>query len=198
MIEPTQPETISAALGAYGPLENVAANWPLIQAAIEKQGIDSIPCRIAAIATVAVETGTFTPVKERGGPAYFTKQYEGRADLGNTQPGDGALFRGRGYIQITGRANYTNYGHAIGVDLAANPDLALDPAIAAHVLALYFRQRNIFRLAEVARWESVRRRVNGGLNNWARFLEYVTSLSVALNTLPVSVASIATAEEIRL
>jgi predicted chitinase len=197
MIEPIQPDLISRALGVYGPIENVTANWPLIEAALENQGIDIIPCRIAAIATVAVETGTFAPVKERGGPAYFTKLYEGRVDLGNTERGDGVLFRGRGYIQITGRANYRNYGHAIGVDLAANPDLALDPAIAAHVLALYFRQRNIFRLAELAKWESVRRRVNGGLNNWARFLEYVTALSIALNTVPVSLASVETAEAVK-
>lgn len=197
MIDPTQPEQISHALGVYGPLENVRANWPLIQAAIEKQEIDSLPCRIAVLATVAVETGNFSPIKERGGPAYFTKMYEGRSDLGNTEPGDGAKFRGRGYIQITGRLNYTNYGKAIGVDLVGNPDLALDPAIAAEVLALYFRQRNIPRLAELAKWESVRRRVNGGLNNWARFLEYVTALSLALNTVPVSIASVEAAEAVK-
>jgi Chitinase class I len=197
MIDPTQPELISQALGVYGPLENVRANWPLIAAAIDKQTIDSLPCRIAAIATVAVETGNFSPIKERGGPAYFTKMYEGRVDLGNTEPGDGAKFRGRGYIQITGRLNYTNYGKAIGVDLVGNPDLALDPAIAAEILALYFRQRNIPRLAELAKWESVRRRVNGGLNNWARFLEYVTALSLAMNTVPVSITSVEAAEAVK-
>lgn len=197
MIDPTQPELISQALGVYGPIENVRANWPLVQAAIDKETIDSIPCRIAAIATVAVETGNFSPIKERGGPAYFTKMYGGRADLGNTEPGDGAKFRGRGYIQITGRLNYTNYGREIGVDLVVNPDLALDPAIAAHVLALYFRQRNIPRLAEAGKWESVRRRVNGGLNNWSRFLGYVTALSTALQTVPVSIASVEQAEASR-
>lgn len=197
MIDPTQPDLISEALGVYGPLENVRANWPLIERAIDQQGIDSLACRIAAIATVAVETGTFSPVRERGGPAYFTKMYEGRADLGNTEPGDGAKFRGRGYIQITGRLNYTNYGKAIGVDLVANPDLALDPAISAHVLALYFRQRNIPRLAELAKWESVRRRVNGGLNNWARFLEYVSALSIAIHKVPVSMASVEAAEAVK-
>lgn len=198
ILEPTQPELIAQALGVYGPLDNVRTNWPLIQAAIQKQTIDSVPCRIAALATVAVETGNFSPIKERGGPTYFTKLYEGRADLGNTEAGDGAKFRGRGYIQITGRLNYTNYGRAIGVDLVANPDLALDPAIAAHVLALYFRQRNIPHLAELAKWESVRRRVNGGLNNWARFLEYVSALSLAMNTTPVTVATVEAAEAAKL
>ena len=125
------------------------------------------------------------------------KPYEGRDDLGNSEPGDGAKFRGRGYIQITGRLNYTTYGKAIGVDLVGNPDLALDPAIAAEVLALYFRQRSIPRLAELAKWESVRRRVNGGLNNWARFLEYVVSLSAVLNTVPVSMASVEAAEAVK-
>jgi predicted chitinase len=194
MIDPINPELISAALGIYGPIANVRTNWPLIESALERETIDSIPCRIAAIATVAVETGSFLPIKERGGPAYFTKMYEGRADLGNTEPGDGAKFKGRGYIQITGRLNYTNYGRAIGVDLAENPDLALDPAVAAHVLALYFRQKNIPQLATLAKWESVRKRVNGGLNGWARFLEYVTALSLGLKTIPVSVASVEAAE----
>ncbi len=198
MIDPTQPELISKALGVYGPIENVRTNWPLIQTALEKETIDSISCRIAVIATVAVETGNFSPIKERGGPAYFTKMYEGRADLGNTEVGDGPKFRGRGYIQITGRLNYTNYGKAIGVDLVANPDLALDPAISAHVLALFFRQKNIPRLAELAKWESVRRRVNGGLNSWARFMEHVTALSLAMNTVPVSIATVEAAEAVKI
>jgi predicted chitinase len=180
MMEPINPETISSVLGPFGPLENVRANWPLIESALETHGINSLGTRIAAIATVAVETGRFSPVRERGGPAYFTKHYEGRADLGNNQPGDGAKFFGRGYIQITGRGNYSEYGREIGVDLIANPDLALDPAIGAEVLALFFRTKNIPRLADASNWEAVRRRVNGGLEGWDRFSAYVGELSKAL------------------
>lgn len=61
-------------------------------------------------------------------------QYEGRADLGNTQPGDGVRFKGRGYVQITGRANYQDWSNRLGVDLVGNPELAEDPDIAAQIL----------------------------------------------------------------
>jgi predicted chitinase len=184
------PNTISEILGPFGPIENVRANWPLIESALERNEINSLATVIAAIATVAVETGRFSPIRERGGPAYFTKNYEGRVDLGNTQPGDGAKFFGRGYIQITGRGNYSEYGRGIGVDLVANPDLALDPAIGAQVLALFFRAKNIPRLADAGKWESVRRRVNGGLNGWDRFSAYVGELSKALQLAETSVAAV--------
>jgi len=195
MTEPIKIETIVSALGTSGPQAAVAQNWPLIFAALEKHGISEVPTQIAAIATVGVETGCFAPIKERGGPKYFTKLYEGRADLGNTQEGDGPLFRGRGYIQITGRSNYTEYGREIGVDLVGNPDLALDPAIAAHVLALYFRARNIPTLAAAGKWEGVRRKVNGGLNGWARFLEYVQGLSKLIAVANVATSTQASAEQ---
>lgn len=61
-------------------------------------------------------------------------QYEGRPDLGNTQPGDGVRFKGRGYVQITGRANYQDWSNRLGIDLVGNPELAEDPEIAAEIL----------------------------------------------------------------
>ncbi|MDX2240743.1 MAG: S8 family serine peptidase [Leptolyngbyaceae cyanobacterium bins.302] len=60
--------------------------------------------------------------------------YEGRRDLGNTQPGDGPRFKGRGYVQITGRTNYTRWSQRLGIDLVGQPQRASDPAIAAKVL----------------------------------------------------------------
>ena len=62
-----------------------------------------------------------------------SKGYEGRRDLGNTQPGDGKRYW-EGYIQITGRANYRRYGKKLGIDLENNPELAEQPDIAARVL----------------------------------------------------------------
>jgi YD repeat-containing protein len=61
------------------------------------------------------------------------KAYEGRADLGNTQPGDGPLFKGRGFVQITGRRNYKKYSDILGIDLIADPDLAADPINSAKI-----------------------------------------------------------------
>jgi len=61
-------------------------------------------------------------------------QYEGRQDLGNTQPGDGVRFKGRGYVQITGRNNYTNWSKKLGIDLVGNPNKASEPEIAAKII----------------------------------------------------------------
>jgi Chitinase class I len=185
-------EKIAEVLGPRGPIANVRANWPLVEAALARHEILTEACAIAAIATIGIETGCFSPIKERGGPAYFTKLYEENKDeaerLGNTQPGDGARFRGRGFVQITGRSNYTRYGHAISVDLAGNPDLALDPKIAAEVLALYFRDHSIQNAAAAGNWELVRRRVNGGLNGWADFKKYVDGLQAAAKALAATPA----------
>lgn len=95
-----------------------------------------------ALATAYHETAsTMQPIKELGGPAYFRRKYDPQGanpalarQLGNTVPGDGVKFAGRGYVQLTGRANYAKAGTKIGVDLIANPDLAMQPDIAAKIM----------------------------------------------------------------
>ena len=81
---------------------------------------------------------TMLPISEYGGDAYFNTRYGpqskvGKA-LGNTQHGDGARYAGRGYVQLTGRANYHRMGKILGVDLISNPDLALQPDHAAKIM----------------------------------------------------------------
>lgn len=181
---PLSVELISAILGPYGPLDNVRANWPLVEDVLDKRDIYSPLTAVAAISTIGVETGRFYPIRERGGPTYLTNLYENRRDLGNVNPGDGAKFCGRGFVQITGRANYAHFGSEIGQDLENNPDLALDPAIAADVLALFFRERHVPFYAEQQNWEMVRRRVNGGLTGWPRFIDAASKLVTALNNPP--------------
>lgn len=181
MTFPLSPETIAEALGPYGPpAANIAANWPLIEAQLIARGIYSDLTAVAAIATVRVESPSFAPVKERGGPSYLANLYEGRADLGNTAVGDGVRFRGRGFVQITGRWDYTHFGEEIGRDLLSNPDLALDPQIAAEILAVFFRERCVPAFADEKKWDMVRRRVNGGLAGFDVFLMAVTKLLAAL------------------
>jgi hypothetical protein len=74
-----------------------------------------------------------------GPEAYFNKVYDGRKDLGNTTPGDGYKYRGRGFIQITGRDMYNRVGKLIGEDLIGNPDLANTPEVAAKIIPAFFQ-----------------------------------------------------------
>lgn len=171
---PLNTDQIAHVLGA--PVENVRKYWPEIAKALQKRGITSTNAIIAVLATIKVEVGSFKPI-----PEYASGQaYEGRKDLGNTQPGDGVRYKGRGFIQLTGRANYETYGKALGVDLVNNPDLALDPKISAEVLAEYFVRRGIPAMADREDWQAVRRAVNGGTNGWNTFIGAVNSLKAAL------------------
>ena len=171
------PEQISTLLGCK--VGNVRRYWPPLQTALAEHGLADKASTIAALATVATEVPDFAPINEYGGAAYFRRMYEGRADLGNTRPGDGARYHGRGFIQLTGRSNYRGYGHKLGVPLEQNPDLALDPKVAARVLAAYLKDRGIGDLAARGDWKAVRRAVNGGLNGWSRFNACVSKLEQA-------------------
>lgn len=109
-----------------------------------------------ALATAWLETGgTMQPIKELGGTAYFTRMYDitgarpaKARELGNLSPGDGAKYCGRGYVQLTGKRNYTIATQKLrergligpDVDLVANPDLAMRPDIAANVMVLGMRE----------------------------------------------------------
>ena len=90
------------------------------------------------LATFKWETAhTFEPIDEHGGDAYFNKRYGPGTKvgkmLGNTKPGDGALFHGRGYVQLTGRANYTKAKNLTGVDLLTQPDRAKEHDLAYQI-----------------------------------------------------------------
>ena len=168
---------IAGLLGS--PPANVQQNWPGVYAACAEMGLTDCPTVIAVVATIGTEVGSFAPINELGGTAYFTKLYEGRKELGNTQPGDGVRYHGRGFIQLTGRANYAKYGRALGIPLEDDPDLALTAAVAADILALYFKDRGLPALARKGDWEGVRRGVNGHLNGWERFSGLVQALEKA-------------------
>ena len=135
------------------PPPNVARFWPAIQAACLGSGLTDRASIISVLATVATEVGSFEPINEFGTPARFTKLYEGRDDLGNTKPGDGIRYHGRGFIQLTGRANYRSYGKKLAVALEDDPDLALDADVAARVLTHYFEDRKIAGDARKGDWQ---------------------------------------------
>lgn len=128
------------------------------------------------LGTAHHETGrTMQPIKEWGGNPYFFRMYDPQGQrpdvarrLGNTQPGDGVKFCGRGYVQLTGRANYTNWAGKTGKTLVDNPDLALDPDVAAIILiegmlAGSFTGKKLenYFAAGRADWVNARRIING-------------------------------------
>lgn len=94
-------------------------------------------------------------------------EYEGRTDLGNIYPGDGVRYKGRGYIQITGRYNYRTYGGYIGKDLEGNPPLAEQPAIAAQVALQYWNRIVKPKVSDFTDTYSVTILINGGTNGLA-------------------------------
>lgn len=109
-------------------LNQLASSW-------EIYGDDDKRRFAYVLATAFHETAkTMEPIHERGGKAYFTRLYEHRKDLGNTLPGDGAKFHGRGYVQITGRRNYRYWSRKLGIDLIDFPDLTLNPVHAGRII----------------------------------------------------------------
>jgi len=149
------------------PNENYAEQcYDAVENALNDCGILSRLTLIGALATCRVEVGRdYKPKEEYAGG----QDYEGRVSLGNTQPGDGVRFKGRGLIQLTGRSNYTNYGKAIGVDLLTHPEALMDVTTSAKVLAQYFKDRNIQLDCEKQDWVTVRRKINGGSNGLVEF-----------------------------
>ena len=93
--------------------------------------------------------------------------YEGRPDLGNTQPGDGRRFKGRGPIQITGRANYTAAAKALNLDLVGNPQIAAQPHVAFRISAWWWSTHGLNGISDTGDVTAATRRINGGLNGLA-------------------------------
>ncbi|WP_454691113.1 glycoside hydrolase family 19 protein [Achromobacter aloeverae] len=126
------------------------------------------PQRAAAfIAQIAHESGGFLYTREIWGPTAAQSRYEGRADLGNTQPGDGRRFLGRGLIMITGRANYAAMGAALGIDLIAEPEQLEKPILAARSAGRWWADHGCNEIADGGDFEALTRRINGGLNGYA-------------------------------
>ena len=106
--------------------------------------------------------------------------YNGRIDLGNTQPGDGPRFKGRGLIQLTGRTNYKQYGDLLGLDLIASPDTAADPAIALKLACAFWKLKRLNALADQDDIVTITRRINGGLNGLDSRRHYLALAKTAL------------------
>lgn len=130
-----------------------------------RYGIMDNPLRLVHLmGQLTHESGGFVYMEEIWGPTPAQARYEGRADLGNTQPGDGKRYKGRGPIQITGRANYRGYGKRLGLDLEGNPNLAADPAIGLRIALEYWNVNRLNALADRDDLAGITKRINGGTN----------------------------------
>lgn len=121
----------------------------------------------AFIAQIGHESGQLRYVREIWGPTAAQRGYEGREDLGNIVPGDGRKYCGRGLVQITGRANYAKCGEALGLDLISHPELLELPQHAAMSAAWFWKQKGLNDLADRDEFNTITRRINGGLNGLA-------------------------------
>lgn len=127
------------------------------------------PLRKAAfIAQLAHESGEFRYVEEIADGS----TYEDRVDLGNTQPGDGPKFKGRGLIQVTGRKNYYECGKALGLQLIENPRLLCEPVNATRSAGWFWQSRNLNDLADAEKFGTLTKRINGGYNGLDERIRY--------------------------
>ena len=161
------------------PLDLDAALLALIYLRAADQDVADLSKRIASVmATRQIDTPLrqahfLAQIGHESGELRFRAEigsgeaYEGRYDLGNTQPGDGRRFKGRGLIQLTGRANYREYGRAISreAELLANPELLeTDPDLCVDVAGWFWAKRNLNTLADADDLTRITKRINGGLN----------------------------------
>ena len=121
------------------------------------------------IAQLAHESAHFNTLEEYASG----KAYEGRTDLGNTQPGDGVRFKGRGAIQLTGRYNYTRASKDLGIDLVSNPKIVSEnPDIAFKVSAWYWNKCNLNSYCDNYDFRGLTKAINGGYNGYDSRLNY--------------------------
>lgn len=142
------------------PVLRAAGLFPHLAAALAEFEINT-PKRLAAfLAQLAHESVELRHFEELADG----KAYEHRVDLGNTQPGDGPRFKGRGPIQLTGRANYRRAGASIGIDLEKDPRRASDADVGFRVAGWYWKTHGLNLLADAGKFDAITRAINGGTN----------------------------------
>ena len=184
-VRPLFPATKPANVGRY---------LPYVAAALAAVGLVDAPMICAALGTIRAESEGFLPISEfpsqfntKPGGAPFSA-YDNRVQsLGNNQPGDGARFKGRGFVQLTGRFNYTQYGQTLGVDLTAYPDLANAPEIASLLLAQFLLDKapEMRRAIQAGDLAKARKLVNGGAHGLERFKDVFRLAKVVWPQAPV-------------
>ncbi len=156
----------------------------ILKKTAEKAGIKGQELA-AFLSQAAHETMDFKHMKEIGGSLDF-KKYDIRfapkkaKALGNTKPGDGAKYKGRGYIQLTGKYNYKRAGEALGLDLVNKPELVEKPEIAAKVAVWYWQQRVQPKVVDFKDVKDVTKPINPGLKHLDQRQDKFKSFQVAM------------------
>jgi putative chitinase len=150
--------------------------FPFLKQAMDEFEINT-PLREAAfLAQIAHESGQFRFLQEIWGPTEAQKRYEPPSkkavELGNTQPGDGNRFKGRGAIQLTGRANYLKFGKLLNLDLVNHPESAAKPEVAFRISAAFWHSNGLNELADKQQFERITRSINGGLTGQSERLKF--------------------------
>lgn len=155
-------------IAPYASGKNINIYAPLLAKYMAHYGIAGRMREAAFIATVLHESGSLTYTEEiASGLAY-----EGRKDLGNIEAGDGERFKGRGLIQVTGRANYALAGVALGIDCIRMPDILSEPENAVKVSCWWWHMKGLNEIADTEDFRKVTRIVNGGYNGWTNRLNF--------------------------
>ncbi|HEV7747558.1 MAG TPA: peptidoglycan-binding protein [Pyrinomonadaceae bacterium] len=141
---------------------------PFIQQAMAEFDITSYLRETAFLAQLAHESGELRYMEEIASGA----AYEGRANLGNTQPGDGKRFKGRGPIQLTGRANYKRYGDLLGLDLVNDPTIAATKEVGFRIAGQYWKLNGLNELADQQQFKAITKKINGGYNGLDDRIKY--------------------------
>jgi putative chitinase len=172
---------VASRMCPFTPLSNIKANLPVVMDSLTRHGLHDRTMVLMAVASIRAETEAFLPISE-GRSKFNTSPsgdpfdlYDHRSDLGNQGSPDGQRFRGRGFIQLTGRFNYARFGAQLNPprDLVAHPELANASDIAADLLTLFLKSRelNIKDALQHGNLQAARRLVNGGSHGLERFSE---------------------------
>ena len=157
---------------------------PALNLAMQSYGINTVRRTASFVAHLAHESDEFRRMEEPWGPTAVQRGYEPPAELanklGNVRAGDGKLFKGRGPLQITGRANYSRYGGLLGIDLLANPALAATPAVAFATAGMYWQTNGLNELADEGELALITRRLSGATTSLAKRLTYFAAAKAAL------------------
>ena len=145
------------------PLPKGQQYLPYLNSAMAEAQIDTPKREAAFLAQLAHESGELRYMEELASGA----AYEGRKDLGNTEPGDGKRYKGRGPIQLTGRNNYRAAGKALGLDLEQQPARAADPDVGFRTAAWFWTTHGLNTLADLDNFREITHRINGGYNGEA-------------------------------